>query len=279
MNKHGKKGEHEEETNEKWLLPYSDLMTLLLAVFIVLYAVSMRDSHKMAEMAQAFRGIFSGETSVMEEAGDSGLIDTVTSSNDSDAVIIDIQNQQPSKTGEGGEGKNREQLENFKDALKTYLLQNNVTGNIGISDESGILTLTLTLASDVLFPRGSAKLNDSQREMARRVAELMDDTQQRGLKMQVKILGYTDNMPINTAQYPSNWNLSLDRATNFLAAMLEGSNLDPRVFSVVGCGEMDPVDTNDTTEGQQRNRRVEVQFTCPDDSAIDDIDSLLRPSK
>ena len=165
-------------------------------------------------------------------------------------------------------------MDSFSEALKTYFAQNNMSDDIQISEQPNMLTLTLE--SDVLFPSGSAQLNASQREMARNVAAIIQETQRRGLKMQVQVYGHTDNRPINTAQYPSNWHLSLDRASRFLAAMIEGSDLDPRAFSAVGYGEMDPIDTNDTPEGQQRNRRVEVRFLF-EESAMDNFDGMLRP--
>ena len=76
--------------------------------------------------------------------------------------------------------------------------------------------------------------------------------------MQVQVYGHTDNVPIHTAQYSSNWTLSLDRAASFLAAMIEGSKLDPRAFSAIGCGELNPIGSNDTEAGRSKNRRVEI---------------------
>ena len=276
MAKHGKGGHHEEEMGEAWLLPYSDLMTLLLAVFIVLFAVSQVDEEKLAEMAKAFQGLYSGATTIIVGVGPGETV-SIGGAADPNAPIIDIWAQFPQVSGGEGEGDGEtkeEKMENFSEALKTYFAQNNMSNDIHISDQPSMLTLTL--ASDVLFPLGSARLNDSQREIARDVAAIIYDTQRRGLSLLVEVHGHTDNIPIRTAQYASNWNLSLDRASNFLAAMIDGSELDPRTFSAVGHGEMDPVDTNETAEGRQKNRRVEVQFKF-EESAMNDFDGLLRP--
>ena len=272
MAKHGKKAHHEEEMGEAWLLPYSDLMTLLLAVFIVLYAVSQQDTTKMAAISEAFRSIYRGHESILPGAGSS--TDT-SGAIDPNAPLIDIWAEfpRPKNNGEGEENFKQDQMDSFRDALMTYFAQNNMDSNFDISDEPSMLTLTL--ASDVMFPTGVALLNNSQKEMARSLGSIIYETQQRGVRLMVQVSGHTDNVPIRTTQYSSNWNLSLDRAANFMAAMIDGSQLDPRVFTAVGHGEMDPVDTNETDEGRQRNRRVEVQFMF-EENAMRTIDGLLR---
>jgi len=275
MAKKGKKGHHEEEMGEAWLLPYSDLMTLLLAVFIVLYAVSQQDTTKMAAISEAFRSIYRGHESILPGAGSS--TDT-SGAIDPNAPLIDIWAEfpRPKNNGEGEENFKQDQMDSFRDALMTYFAQNDMSSDFDISDQPSMLTLTL--ASDVLFPLGSARLNESQKDMARSLAGIIYETQQRGVRLQIQVSGHTDNLPIRTALYSSNWNLSLDRAANFMAAMIDGSELDPRVFSAVGHGEMDPVDTNDTAEGRQNNRRVEVQFMF-EENAINEFDELMHPGE
>ena len=276
MAKHAKKAHHEEEMGEAWLLPYSDLMTLLLAVFIVLYAVNKVDDipPKAAALAESFRnmGILTGEASIMGGVGGPAS-NTLP---DPDAPLIDIWSQFPQVPSSGDDevSEQEKQMENFKEALKTYFAQNNMSENFTISDKPSMITLSL--ASDVLFPLGSAILNDAQKEVARNLAKIIYETQQNGLRFQVQVSGHTDNLPIQTTQYASNWNLSLDRASHFLAAMIDGSQLDPRSFTAVGHGEMDPVDTNDTPEGRQNNRRVEVQFLF-EENVIGNFGELLRP--
>ena len=267
-----KKAHHEEEMGEAWLLPYSDLMTLLLAVFIVLYAVSQLDAVSIADLADSFRKEFGTGTNFI--IGESSTTHAVqeTISIDPNAPLIDILADFPRRP-ERGEGEKHDQLDSFAEALRTYFAQNDMVNEFDISDQPSMLTLVL--GSDVLFPLGSARLNDSQKEMAKSLAEIVYETQQQGVMLRIQVSGHTDNIPISTAQYSSNWNLSLDRAANFMAAMIDGSQLDPRVFSAVGHGEMDPVDTNETDEGRQRNRRVEVQFMF-EENAMRTIDGLLR---
>ena len=282
MARHAKKAHHEEEMNESWLLPYSDLMTLLLAVFIVLYAVNRADPMTITELANRFRNLYgSGETIIVGSptlGGTGGPSGTGVSSAPAESDdLIDIWQYFPLPPPSGeGDSTRQEQMDTFSEALKTYFAQNNLSDEIQISEQPNMLTLTLE--SDVLFPSGSAQLNAAQREIAKNVAAIIQETQRRGLQMQVQVYGHTDNRPINTPQYPSNWHLSLDRASQFLRAMIEGSDLDPRAFSAVGHGEMDPVATNDTADGQQKNRRVEVRFLF-EESAIGNVDGLLRPGE
>ena len=95
-------------------------------------------------------------------------------------------------------------------------------------------------------------------DKAHRLAELLYDNENPEHPFEVIVAGHTDNVPINTPQYPSNWYLSVQRAVNFLVEMLNGSELDPTHFSSRGYGEYMPVASNDTEEGRQQNRRVEL---------------------
>jgi len=266
MTKH-KKGAHEEHMSEAWLLPYSDLMTLLLAVFIVLFAVSQTDAARLDEIAQSFRGLFTGQPSVIIGTQGASGPGTGTSGETSGEAsgnqilnVWDAFPQPPYSLDEQDavDYERYEQVEAFAEALRTYFAQNRMEP--GIEESERPYEIILSLGSDVMFPSGSAQLNASQTEIAKTVAAVIYEAQRDGLRFRVQVSGHTDNVPIHTAQYTSNWNLSLDRAAQFMAAMINGTNLDPRVFTAVGHGELDPIDTNDTAEGRARNRRVEVSF-------------------
>ncbi|MCL2496627.1 MAG: OmpA family protein, partial [Clostridiales bacterium] len=104
----------------------------------------------------------------------------------------------------------------------------------------------------------SAAISLSQSETARKMTDMIAASHTEEDTLQIVITGHTDNVPIGAAQFRSNWHLSVIRAVNFMEVMLEGGQLNPRMFSARGYGEYEPIDTNDTDIGRQHNRRVEV---------------------
>jgi chemotaxis protein MotB len=300
---HYKKKEEHEEMSEAWLLPYSDLMTLLLAVFIVLFAVSKVDVTKAESIAQAFKGILQGGDSIfVQNTGKYNPID----GGDVQQIPVD-DNDVPEDTGAPDEEMTttaaasemtdeellaqeelnqellmkeqikREQMEALKDAVNTYIDEQGLQENFNIVESPEMLTLTLS--GDVLFDSGSAKLNATKIVIAKHLAEMIQNVQDEGLAFQILVSGHTDNVPISKgSQFASNWHLSLERAASFMSAMIEGSRLDPRNVTAVGHGELDPVDTNDTAEGRAKNRRVEIQVTY-DEKALSALDGLAKSSK
>ncbi len=247
--------EHDSEMNESWLLPYSDLMTLILALFIVLYAASRVDTEKLAAMSQAFQSAFTGGAGIMD-----GTSEKLKPFEGSDNIIPDANPPAatPGPTAETNQAEDRENenIESLKKDIEDYLIKNGLAGAFNVRIEANMLIVTLD--SDVLFPSGSSELDTKERRIARKLSSLILNTQKKGIPMQVQVYGHTDNVPIHTAQYSSNWTLSLDRAASFLAAMIEGSKLDPRAFSAIGCGELNPIGSNDTEAGRSKNRRVEI---------------------
>ena len=235
--KRGKK--HEEEASEAWLLPYSDLMTLLLALFIALFAISQTDQTKLQALAQAFTAAFNiGGPSFFEGAGPSmSMQREMMSSEDAgnDAYIQENQN-----------------LENLKEQLDNYIQQNELQEQLSTQmAEEGLM---IRIKEKALFPSGSAELIEESQRIGPIVAGLLAAVPER-----VLISGHTDTDPINTAQFPSNWELSSVRAMTFMKYLLSiNENLNPARFSAIGYGEYRPIAPNDTAENKQKNRRVEI---------------------
>ena len=252
---------HEEEAGEAWLLPYSDLMTLLLATFIALYAISATDANKMAQMAQAFSAAFNtGGPSFFSQLGPSASRQAENLATDDKGNSAYIQ-----------EAKS---LQNVQKELEEYIKQNGLEGelNTTMSDDG----LMIRIKEKALFPSGSAELVGESQKIGPVVAGLLAKIPER-----VVISGHTDNMPIATAQYPSNWELSSQRALNFMKFLLaNNSTLNPARFSAMGYSEYRPIADNKTDEGRAQNRRVEVliarsyQFN-PDSSSDETL--VARP--
>ncbi len=235
-----KRGKPKEEgASEAWLLPYSDLLTLLLALFICLFAMSQTDQKKVSQMAQAFSAAFnSGGPSFFDKMGpNAGRMAEIPYDEDrgNSAYLQESQN-----------------LQKIQKQMEEYIEANNLQDQVGTQlSEDGLM---IRIKERALFPSGSAELVNQAQSIAPVVAGLLATVNER-----VVISGHTDNVPISSAQYPSNWELSSARALNFMKYLLSiNSSLDPRRFSAVGYSEYRPIADNSTEEGRSQNRRVEI---------------------
>ncbi len=254
----GRRQHHEEHVDESWLIPYGDLMTLLLALFIVLFASGNVDATKYQAIMQSFYSEFNG--GMLPQNGGANLIP--------DGGILlpaDPDDDDPSPTPSPspspgtGVGLPDPQLQALFNSLTGYVAANDLSGNMKLSlSAEGVL---ITLSSDVWFASGSAALTPSMREFAATLSNLLIQNQHKEQPLNIIITGHTDNRPIATVAFRSNWHLSVARAVNFMEVMLNNPGFDPRHFSARGYGEYEPIDTNSTDIGRQRNRRVEVLVT------------------
>ena len=230
---------HEEHEGEPWLLPYSDLMTLLLALFIALFAISQTDQKKMSELSQAFSTAFNmGGPSFFSQMGpNAGRRAEMPSDEDKGNHAYVVENQQ---------------LEELQKKMQEYIDQNQLDEQLSTElSEEGLM---IRIKERALFPSGSAQLVGQAQSIIPVVAGLLGSVPER-----VVVSGHTDNVPINTAQFPSNWELSSTRAMNFMKALLASNpSMNPARFSAIGYSEYRPLADNKTDEGRSKNRRVEV---------------------
>ncbi|BEU87783.1 flagellar motor protein MotB [Selenomonas sp. TAMA-11512] len=230
---------HEEHEGEPWLLPYSDLMTLLLALFIALFAMSQSDTDKMKEMAQAFSAAFNmGGPSFFEQMGPNpGRQAEIISDDDA---------------GNSAYLQEAKHLEHVQKQMEEYIKENNMSDEIStLMTEEGLM---IRIKEQALFPSGSATLVAESQRIAPVIAGLLATLPER-----VIVSGHTDTVPINTAEFPSNWDLSSKRALNFMRYIVASDDrLNPARFSAIGYGEYRPIGDNNTDAGRQSNRRVEI---------------------
>lgn len=237
------KGEH--EFNETWLLPYSDLMTLLLALFIVLFASSAVDAQKFQSMSKVFSEIFTGGT---------GIVDYESIEQKNGEELADETKEKLEKEKEQTQVPVDEQttLSATQERVNQYILEKGLTGQLKTSLTSEGLLVTIN--DSVLFDSGSADVREEDIAVAKEISDLLVTDPPHN----VIISGHTDNVPIQNSNFSSNWELSVVRAVNFMKIILENDQLDPRMFSAKGFGEFQPIASNDTEEGKAKNRRVEV---------------------
>jgi len=238
MSKKRKNHDHEEHIDESWLIPYADLLTLLLALFIVLFASSNVDATKFKQISESFTTIFSGGTGVMTYPTESEPSQTNNNKNDED------------KKGQGV--TSQKDLQEMKDKIDKYIARSKLQGSLKTQlTEEGLL---ITITNDVLFDSGSAIVRTDEKSIATQISSLLISNP----PLSVIISGHTDNVPIKNDLFQDNWDLSVTRAVNFMKIMLENKHLKPQLFSAKGYGEYQPIASNHTNKGRAKNRRVEI---------------------
>ncbi|MCM3594705.1 flagellar motor protein MotB [Metabacillus idriensis] len=238
-----KKKKHEEEhVDESWLLPYADLLTLLLALFIVLFAMSSVDAQKFQMLARAFNSTFTGGTGVLEYPSPIP---------DGEMEKLD-QEKEKNPDKEKQETLEQEKLKEIQQKVNAYIAANSLETKLKttLTDEG----LLITILNDIFFDSGNSDIRKKDEQLAKEISKLLVMNPPRN----IIVSGHTDNVPIQNAEYESNWHLSVMRAVNFMKLLLENEKLDPRAFSAKGFGEYNPVAENKTKQGQQKNRRVEI---------------------
>ena len=224
MRRQGRNAEREDP--DRWAIPYADFITLMFAVFAVMYSISHVDSARLKEFVGSTREAFGpridGSRPVVE--------DTVSA---------------PSP---------RERLK--QDAVRII----EMTGASGLvsvrPDERG---LALSLDEQVLFNSGDAQIKPSATYAMGAVASILREVGCRAI-----VEGHTDSLPISNERFASNWELSTARATNVLTRLINDYGVSPERVSVAGYAEFRPIASNATPEGRMRNRRVDVVLLLED---------------
>lgn len=257
-----RKKKHDEHIDESWLIPYADILTLLLALFIVLFAASSIDAEKFQAVAESFASELDGGTGILDSNSPTDTEDDGTSS---EIPMTLDQDEQSTDPGAGGSSdveadgtaawtaaKDQQELEEMQQAFLEFTQENNLESRLTTElDEKG---LVIKIKEGALFSSGSADLNEQAEQFAREISRMVETE----IPRTIYIEGHTDNVPTNPAKFPSNWELSSARAINFMKVVLENKDLDPRKFSATGYGEHRPIASNETGAGKSENRRVEI---------------------
>jgi len=214
-----------EDGSDRYLITYADLITLLLALFIILYAISNVDAQKYDKMSAAMGSVF-GSTKFKIETNIPNPLAR------SDEFV-----QKP--------------LDFLRQELGEIVEINELNNSVSIEDnQRGV---TIRILDDILFSSGNAELKIKAQEVLKLIAEIIIK-----LPNDIRVEGHTDNIAINSVQYPSNWHLSIERALNTAYYLIQAEDIDPDKVSVVGYAEYNPIAENSTNEGRAKNRRVDI---------------------
>ena len=247
MARHGKRrrggqdAEHDE--NERWLVSYADMVTLLMALFIVLFAIANVNTSKFEELKQSLTSAFDGP---VKEGGGS-VLDGGASDGAVQGTILD----ERAGSGKTAAQQEAEDLRKLKERIDAYARERGLADKLSARIERRGLVITI-LTDELLFDSGSAVLRPEGRPLVRAVGGILRAER----KHQVVVEGHTDTVPIS-GRYPSNWELSTARAASIVRVLID-ADVGPRRLLATGRAYYDPVASNATERGRMRNRRVQI---------------------
>ncbi len=247
----------ERPNHDRWLVSYADLITLLFAFFVVLYSTTQMDNKKVARIAaaiqSAFRqlGVFSGNAPLPSESAETPLSAIVQSANPENVRSeVKLMEAAPrpradaySRAGINVDELNRE----LKKALGKELDKQEVDMRL---QPDG---LVISLRENGFFKSGDTTLLPGAQATLTRIAKILSDH-----GYEIRVEGHTDNKPIRSTRFQSNWELSAARATEVVLLLIDRYGFDPRKISVAGYSEYRPIASNDSEEGRRMNRRVDL---------------------
>ncbi|WP_032121963.1 flagellar motor protein MotB [Clostridium amazonitimonense] len=225
----------EELRGDEWIATYSDTITLLLTFFILLYSFSSVDQQKLKQISTALQSVLNGNGGVT-------ILEFNTTSGNAPIV------------GESTEQEINENLpneENMYNKVKEFIDENNLSSTVQITqDERGII---IQLRDNILFESAKADIREDSKVILDKINSLINT-----FPNAIIVEGHTDNLPINTFKFESNWELSTTRAVNVVRYFVETKGQNPARFSAAGYGEYQPMAPNDSNENRAKNRRVNI---------------------
>jgi chemotaxis protein MotB len=268
MAKRQKKPE-KEPNHERWLVSYADFITLLFAVFVTLFAMSQTDKRKVEEVIASLRESFgyakssqANKVNVMDATDLQAIPSYKPTPMNRGPMQPSMPFNKNSKQQTHGEEKD---FKKSMSALEAYLLKNGMQEKVSLDLNRRGLVISLKEAG--FFDSGSAEIKVSSYPLLEKIAESLSD-----YSNQIRIEGHTDNVPINTKVFPSNWELSTARATNIVRHLVTYYKFEPDKLSATGYAEFRAVADNGSQEGRSKNRRVDIVVLSGDGERVEPKD-------
>ncbi|SFM09053.1 chemotaxis protein MotB [Gracilibacillus orientalis] len=250
----------EKKGAPKWMVTYADMVTLILVFFVLLFSMSQIDAEKFRAIADAFKSenIFEAMPSIIEEQFPTENVEVLKEEENDDKSEDTI-------LGEDHEGQeqidsefntvegtpDQDELDELLAEVESYLNKNDLNQVISATrTDQGVV---LVLQERVLFETGEAEVLDPAKPFLNKISTLLSN-----IPNEVRVEGHTDNRPISSYRYPSNWELSGARASSVIRFLIESNDFKESRFIATGFGDTRPVASNDSSEGWSTNRRVEI---------------------
>ena len=248
--KEKKKAPEEEEDEEEhecpegspaWVMTFADLVTLLMVFFILLFAMGSIEEEKWRQIKSSMRDALGQEA--IPEAGTREGLDVIKEKvlDESTIHAVDEVGAMVAK-----------EVEEIASEVEEFVFKNKLAGKVDVSsDERGAI---ITLSDTVMFPPGKSRMTYTGDEIIKQVFDILQQ-----FSYQVKIEGHTDNAPIRTERFPSNWELSASRAAE-VARKLVKAGFNPTQLSIEAFAQYRPKVPNDSRQGRATNRRIEIVY-------------------
>lgn len=237
-----KKKPEEHENHERWLVSYADFITLLFAFFVSMYAISSVNEGKFRIMSEALAIAFNP------------TLYTSTKMQEGPRFV----KEQKSHMAQEFKDMFTSNYQKLQTALKELEKEKKLT--LLMDDQK----ITIRISESTLFASGTDELLPEAVQVLDEVAKVLKE-----MPNNVRIEGHTDNIPINTPRFPSNWDLSSLRSIRILKFFIDSHKYEPRKMSALGYGEYRPITSNDTPEGRGKNRRVDIMVINGDAVALE----------
>ena len=260
-----RKKKHEEHVNaEAWAIPYGDLVTLLFALFTVMYAVSSVNEGKFRVLSDSMIAAFHGAPKSMQpinigekqagKGGDKELVGVspttlmkLRNSNINLNGAVQVTNAVVGRGSDDDAGGVLSRMEREVQEAMKPLIESKM-----VSVKRDKMWLEIEINTDILFPSGASNFSTAAQPVLDKLAEVL-----KPFPNLIRVEGHTDDLPIRTAAFPSNWELSAARAASVVHQFMK-AGVDPLRLEIVGFGEFQPKRPNDSAEGRNANRRVTV---------------------
>ena len=245
------KRKHPEHVNhERWLVSYADFITLLFAFFVVLFASGQNDKRKTIKLAEAMQSAFQSNGIFDQHSRTPPIADTP-----SQATAVPSPVSLPIPTALPSETPNQIQAEaavqkHIEEVIKVQVDAHRI-GAAAVTLHSSREGIVISLREAGFFDSGSAEIRPDSLEVLHILGAALP-------RQPMRIEGHTDNVPIHTAQFATNWELSTARAADITRLLIAENSADPAQVSAAGYAEFHPVADNDTETGRKKNRRVDI---------------------
>lgn len=257
MKRRDRKQKSDDKMDDSWLLPYADMLTLLLALFIVLFSMSEIDVKKFENLASIFKSEFSSGGGMINDG------ESIVTEEDSPEEEENDDEKDEDQDKEEEAFKEFQQLLDMQQMIEEYIVDHDLADTLAtqLSGEG----LLVTVRTDITFDSGSARVKENGQDIAKEMAQMISSDPPHD----IVVNGHADDRPMENDEFASNWELSTMRAIQFMYLLIEESDLEPKWFSAKGYGEYHPLVENTSEENRAKNRRVEVLIQPNYD--IDDI--------
>lgn len=236
------------------MLTYSDLITLLMIFFIVMYSMSQVDQNKYKQLSESLSVAMGGGKTIIGQDNKPSIKDDVNK--------IDSLNS----------AQEEKKLAELKSQVDKYLKENGMSS--GVSTTITERGLVVSMNDTLLFDTGKAGIRPQVQQKLTDMGKILNQ-----LGNYIRIEGHTDNVPISNSEYSSNWKLSCDRASNVTEFLIMKSGIPPQKLSAVGYGEYRPIADNSSEAGRARNRRVDIIILNSKFNAVENNSSNTQSSK